>query len=337
MQKHPMLSVKEAAEALRLDERSVRERLINGTLKGEKQTVGLREKWFVYKGAIDSALGKQTTFNPMSTEGAGLPVAGGGIFHERAPGVASGQPSFQPTPVASVASSQDQVPAASVMVSNAPSETENQAANLETSFIADAVVTEVPQQRLDPSEASRGEWHVQNRETLEAIVNTIMQPLVEKVAAQEREIAAKLSLLREQEETILDQRRQLLLLPDMEKERKELELKELEMVALQKQLTAIADEKAKALAAKESEVVSLLKRAEEERVAADEVKKIAEARAQEIQGLTHHIASVEEEKQALELKAAEAATLALDLKELKQTVEKLQAPWWKKVFGSSKS
>lgn len=59
MQKHPLLSVKEAAQILRLDERSVRERLINGQLKGEKKHVGLREKWFVYSGSIDSALQRE--------------------------------------------------------------------------------------------------------------------------------------------------------------------------------------------------------------------------------------------------------------------------------------
>ncbi len=62
MQKHPLLSVKEAAQLLRLDERSVRERLINGQLKGEKKSVGLREKWFVYSGSIDAALEKQQGF-----------------------------------------------------------------------------------------------------------------------------------------------------------------------------------------------------------------------------------------------------------------------------------
>lgn len=58
MQKHPLLSVKEAAELLRLEERSVRERLINGQLKGEKKTIGLREKWFVYSGSVEAALAK---------------------------------------------------------------------------------------------------------------------------------------------------------------------------------------------------------------------------------------------------------------------------------------
>lgn len=59
MQKHPLLTVKEAAELLRLDERSVRERLINGQLKGEKRSIGLREKWFVYHGAVEAALSKE--------------------------------------------------------------------------------------------------------------------------------------------------------------------------------------------------------------------------------------------------------------------------------------
>lgn len=70
MQKHPLLTVKEAAQLLRLDERSVRERLINGQLKGEKKSHGLREKWFVYKGAVDSALEKQQGFigDPVGLE-----------------------------------------------------------------------------------------------------------------------------------------------------------------------------------------------------------------------------------------------------------------------------
>lgn len=63
MQKHPLHSVKEAAEMLKLDERSVRERLINGQLKGEKRSIGLREKWFVYSGSIEAAIGKQNQFN----------------------------------------------------------------------------------------------------------------------------------------------------------------------------------------------------------------------------------------------------------------------------------
>lgn len=56
MQKHPMLAVKEAAVMLGCDERWVRERLNQGQLKGEKKKIGAKDKWFVYRGAIEAAL-----------------------------------------------------------------------------------------------------------------------------------------------------------------------------------------------------------------------------------------------------------------------------------------
>lgn len=78
MYKHPMLSVKEAAAMLGCDERWIRERLNQGQLKGEKKTIGMKEKWFVYKGEIDAALarkgvssvstGEQTNFDPPITD-----------------------------------------------------------------------------------------------------------------------------------------------------------------------------------------------------------------------------------------------------------------------------
>lgn len=78
MYKHPMLSVKEAAAMLGCDERWIRERLNQGQLKGEKKTIGMKEKWFVYKGEIDAALARkgvtptvavpQTDFEPSVTD-----------------------------------------------------------------------------------------------------------------------------------------------------------------------------------------------------------------------------------------------------------------------------
>lgn len=56
MQKNAVISVKEAAGLLELDERSIRERLINGSLRGEKRSHGQREKWFVYAAAIEAEL-----------------------------------------------------------------------------------------------------------------------------------------------------------------------------------------------------------------------------------------------------------------------------------------
>ena len=55
-----MYSVKEAAAALGCDERWVREQLNQGQLKGEKKNIGMKEKWFVYKGEIDQALARKS-------------------------------------------------------------------------------------------------------------------------------------------------------------------------------------------------------------------------------------------------------------------------------------
>jgi DNA repair exonuclease SbcCD ATPase subunit len=76
------------------------------------------------------------------------------------------------------------------------------------------------------------------------------------------------------------------------------------------------------------------KRAEDEKARAEEERKAAELRALEIEALNKQVAAMEEEKQQLESKANEATALANDLEALKQTVEKLQTPWWKKLFGS---
>jgi hypothetical protein len=59
MNKHPMLSVKEAAQIMGCDERWVRERLNQGQLKGEKKNIGLKEKWFVYAGEVEAIVARK--------------------------------------------------------------------------------------------------------------------------------------------------------------------------------------------------------------------------------------------------------------------------------------
>ena len=68
MNKHPMLSVKEAAQIMGCDERWVRERLNQGQLKGEKKNIGLKEKWFVYAGEVEAALEKRKGVSNLSTD-----------------------------------------------------------------------------------------------------------------------------------------------------------------------------------------------------------------------------------------------------------------------------
>lgn len=75
------------------------------------------------------------------------------------------------------------------------------------------------------------------------------------------------------------------------------------------------------------------KRAEDEKARAEEERKAAELRALEIEALNKQLAAREAEKEQLETKVNEAAALASDLEALKQTVTKLQTPWYKKIFG----
>lgn len=67
MNKHPMLSVKEAANLMGCDERWVRERLNQGQLKGEKKNIGLKEKWFVYAGEVEAAIAKRAGTTSLSS------------------------------------------------------------------------------------------------------------------------------------------------------------------------------------------------------------------------------------------------------------------------------
>ncbi|MBX9724265.1 MAG: hypothetical protein K2X81_22845 [Candidatus Obscuribacterales bacterium] len=68
MNKHPMLSVKEAANLMGCDERWVRERLNQGQLKGEKKSIGLKDKWFVYAGEVEAAIAKRAGASLSSTD-----------------------------------------------------------------------------------------------------------------------------------------------------------------------------------------------------------------------------------------------------------------------------
>lgn len=53
-----MVTVAEAAAALGIDERTVRDKLSKDEWKGEKRMIGLKEKWFMHRGELDRQLEK---------------------------------------------------------------------------------------------------------------------------------------------------------------------------------------------------------------------------------------------------------------------------------------
>ncbi len=168
MQKHPMLSVREAADLLGCDERWVREKLYNGSMKGEKKTVGMRDKWFVYKGEVDAVLAQKRSFT-------------------EAPG------------------------SSTIEVEERTVEAESEV------------------QDFSPSMA----WIEEERQRVRMLAEEMMQPLLETIRQQERELQSKDAQLR--------------LLPDLQKQaeqqEKEASLKHVENEALKKQIEAMAQEK----------------------------------------------------------------------------------------------
>ena len=300
MQKHPMLSVKEAAEALKIDERSVRDRLANGTLKGEKKQVGLRDKWFVYASAINSALAKQGDMNFI---GNSMSVQEG--------------------------NSRNIVDTTSIPVS-------------EVQETVDATYGELDDITVNErSTPSRGDWHPETKANLESLVETFMKPLVEKVATQERALLEQAALVAQQEKVIEEQKLQLRLLPDLQRRAeqeaeaaKKAELKLHEAAALKKQLDLIAETKALELQAKEAELAKMQ----------SEISTLEEERGKAAQ-LAQQINELQQAKSQLEItfqdeidrlkteKDNQAKAVQDQLLVLTQKLEKLDKPWWKKLFA----
>lgn len=67
-----MVTVAEAAAILGIDARTVREKLSSGDWKGEKRMIGMKEKWFMYRGELDRQLERLQFGRPrerVSTQG----------------------------------------------------------------------------------------------------------------------------------------------------------------------------------------------------------------------------------------------------------------------------
>jgi hypothetical protein len=56
MQMQPMVTVKRAAALLGIDKSVLRQRVSEGSLKGERRMMGSKEKWFLYCGELDALL-----------------------------------------------------------------------------------------------------------------------------------------------------------------------------------------------------------------------------------------------------------------------------------------
>ena len=298
IQKYPMVTVKEAAAALGVDERTVREKLSGGQIRGEKKLVGLKEKWFVYRGEVEALIEKQR-----------LPRYGESL---QAQGTETHATTFDASPA---------VEAETINI-HADGEPDGQ----------------------DSGGPTFVEWQGHYRDSIKQLAEDLMQPLVARLEAQ---VAA----LREKDDVIADQARQLRLLPDLEKradsEHKAAELNALEAEALKKQITALQEqleqkvdpeirrELEDELKAKDGEL-EVLKQQLVTLEAERQKSEVLEARVTELQQSKLELEkSMQDEIERLrQEKEAQSQAVQDQLLMVSKKLEKMEQPWWKRWFGT---
>jgi hypothetical protein len=174
-----MVTVAEAAAALGIDERTVREKLSKEDWKGEKRMVGMKEKWFMYRGELDRQVERLRIARPqerVSTQGM-----------------------------------------ENVFASEEPSNTQS----------VDAQTVEV--ESVNPTS-----------EKISIAIDEVLSKITEQFS---RQLHAEKEVIFTLKKELEDKDRQLRLLPDFQKQaedgRQAAELKELEALALRKQVEAL--------------------------------------------------------------------------------------------------
>lgn len=303
MQKNTMISVKDAAALLELDERSIRERLINGSLKGEKRNVGQREKWFVHAGSIEAELKEKRSAQNMAemlkyppTDNNANAINFSPEFQQQVMQQQYVQALQQPM---AGAQGQQYVPQQQRMPLNA----HGVPVQASTSIISqDPAISSAPVEGLakvdtDISDTEEAIVDVQysndSKSTLEkerammkALAEEMMKPLIEKVEEQK-------SILVANERVIEEQKEQLRLLPDLQARKAELENK------------------------------------------IDGERKAAEVNYAKAQALEEKLS--ERESEIIRIKAekdTETRLIQEQLSKLTQKLDKLERPWWQKLFGA---
>lgn len=259
MPKQRLLSLREAADALGIDEKAVQAQLVAGQLKGEKKSAWLQDKWFVYKGEVDDLLAKQSKETSKKQSG-------------------------------------KQVPA-----------TEN-------AFAVDLKAVMGPNRGGNGSKTSSEDevrlWLATERERLKLIVEQVMQPLVEKIAAQAQALAEK-------DRVIDEQSRMLKMLPDLEKQAKEARAKETEMTELKEKIATLQEH------SKQGELAKV-KVVELESTLQDLKRLEAESKAEADAKLERTRKEAEEQAKALD---EEIILLSTQL-------EFARKPWWRRMFAA---
>lgn len=177
----------------------------------------------------------------------------------------------------------------------------------------------------------------------EPSLRTIVRELTIQFSEQ---LSREKSIVAQLQRDLEDKERQLKLLPDFQKQaedqRKEAELKELESIALRKQVEALKnEEEAKQaeiarLAKLEAEVMpSLAAQTEAKEAEVAKLQSDLETARQEKEAKEEQARALEAENERLKQKAEEATLSAAKLEQLEKEILQLKQPrpsWWQKLF-----
>lgn len=317
------ISVKQVATALDITPRAVIYRLEKGQLRGTQSPNAFgKQEWRVY---------------PTKEIVEGLKRNSGSVEQARKEAANVDEFDFSPEDI-------EVVEASAIYEGSAEAGAEgNQSGSRET------------EEEVVGSYAKPPDWQSMARETAKSMAEELVRPLGEIIKQQQERLAEQQEQLIQRDLLIEEKNRQLKLLPDFQREaeerRKEAEAKELEAIALAKQIEAMRElgrekaSEAERLARLEQETLPTLERhleqerLDKERAVAEAKNQIAaleaskrqaeEARAELEKSLLSEIARLKEDKDK-QSKAVEDKFLALSEK-----LEKLDTPWWKKLFGKT--
>ncbi len=333
MQGSSQLTVKQVATALGIDERSVREKLQLGTLKGNKKTVGQKDQWFVHQRDLDAELARRgispinqtpqvagqysvpselsapqlTPSSPYQSE----PVPPQGYFappvqpatpHQFAYSLPPQPPEAQNVPPVMHAAYQPEaasVPQASAPATpTAPEQMQQTTATMEKDYedVTDATVLE-----------TMADGSIFENESAEAPTSGATPRSWRNEDLEGQVTAAAEKILK----PMMDRVQELT---------KELVLKDLKIEEMDKQLKLLPDF--------EAQKAKLLREIEAER-------KASEIQFNKVKEKEEEARALEAENAVLKQKSEEAVLSAAKLADLEKTVQELQKPkpsWFKKLF-----
>jgi hypothetical protein len=330
MQGSSMLTVKQVATALGIDERSVRDKLTLGTLKGTKKTVGQRDQWFVHQRDLDAELARrgQSPINQSSqvAEQSSMPP-------EAATPPVMPSPFYQPEAVPTqgyFAPPQQPVNAHQYTFSQAPQPPEAQHPVMSSPYQSVSMPAPPTSAPATPPSEQQVQTATIEQETYEDITDaTVLESAADSSIFENESAEAPTSggnarsWRNEDLEGQVTAAAEKILKPLMDRVQdltKEIVLKDLKIEEMDKQLKLLPDF--------EAQKAKFMRDLEAERKGAEIQFNKAKEKEEEAQAL-------EAENVLLKQKAEEALLSAAKLADLEKVVQELQKPrpnWFQKLF-----